>query len=191
MEVEQYGYHRGHAVDLSPVMLVTQFRVTDKVGMYLCAVRALVFKGSILVYNPARDEAELVPACGITNNLSWVEEKSAVALVNFVPHVFQEAARITALGTRHLMSWPNDSSSEDDEQDDEQEDDEPEGDEHEEAEGQGEVGPESPSGGMALDHRDKDDRGSGGLSWMRKNLLLLMTCRRTPMPQLVATPLYV
>ena len=57
-EVEQYGYHRGHTIDLSPVMPVTQFRVTDEEGTYLCAVRALVFEGSVLAYNPTRDEAE-------------------------------------------------------------------------------------------------------------------------------------
>ena len=91
------------------------------------------------------------------NDLSWAEEKSAVALVNFVPCVSQEVAHITGLGTRCLVSWPDDSSSEDGEQeedeqdDDEQEGDEPEGDEHEEAEGQREVGPESPSGGVALE----------------------------------------
>ena len=45
MEVEQYGYCHGQAVDLGPIMLATQFRVTDKVGTYLCAVRALVFEG--------------------------------------------------------------------------------------------------------------------------------------------------
>ena len=72
MEAEQYGYRRGHAIDLRPVMPVMEFRVTDKEGTYLCAVRALVFEGSILAYNPARDEAEWVPAHGIANNLSWV-----------------------------------------------------------------------------------------------------------------------
>ena len=44
MEAEQYGYHCGQAMDLRPVMPVTQFRVTDEVGTYLCAVRALVFE---------------------------------------------------------------------------------------------------------------------------------------------------
>ena len=58
MEVEQYSYHCGQAVDLSPIMPVTQFRVTDEAGTYLCAAWALVFEGSILVYNPTRDEAE-------------------------------------------------------------------------------------------------------------------------------------
>ena len=69
-EAEQYGYRHGQAVDLRPVMLVTQFRVTDEAGT--CAVWALVFKGSILAYNPTRDEAEWVPAHGLANNLSWV-----------------------------------------------------------------------------------------------------------------------
>ena len=122
-------------------MLVTEFRVTDEEGTYLCAVWALVFEGSILVYNPTRDEAEWVTACGVTNDLSWAEERSAVALANYVPHGPQEADCIAELGACCLVGWPDDSSSveEDDEQTEEedgkQEGDEPEGDEHEEAEG--------------------------------------------------------
>ena len=161
-EVEQYGYRHGHAIDLGPIMLATQFRVTDEEGTYLCAAWALVFEGSVLVYNPARDEVEWVPTHGVTNDLSLVEERSAVALANFVPRVPQEVAHIAGLGAHHLMSWPNDSSSEEDEQEedeqdddeqeeDEQEEDEPEGDEHEEAEGQGEAGPKSPSGSTVLE----------------------------------------
>ena len=139
MEVEQYSYHCGHTVDLGPVMPVTQFRVTDEEGTYLCAAQALVFEGSILAYNPTRDEAEWVPASGIANDLSWVEERSAVALANYVPSVPQETDHIAELRACHLMGWPDDSSSEeeDDEQmegeDGEQEGDEPEGGEHEEA----------------------------------------------------------
>ena len=34
MEVEQYSYHHGQAVDLGPVMPATQFRVTDEAGTY-------------------------------------------------------------------------------------------------------------------------------------------------------------
>ena len=113
--------------------------MTDEEGTYLCAAWALVFEGSILAYNPARDKVEWVPAHGIANDLSWV-----------VTH-------IARLGACHFMSWPNDSSLEEEddgqveEEDDEQEDDEPEGDEHEEAEGQGEVGPKSPSNGTVLE----------------------------------------
>ena len=73
-EVEQYSYCRGQAIDLRPVMPVTQFRVTDEVGTYLCAVQALVFEGSVLAYNPTRDEAEWVPAC--VGLMSWPDSSS-------------------------------------------------------------------------------------------------------------------
>ena len=43
-EVEQYGYHRSHTVDLGAVMPAMQFRVTDEEGTYLCVAWALVFE---------------------------------------------------------------------------------------------------------------------------------------------------
>ena len=142
MEVEQYGYHCGNAADLGQVMPAMEFRVTDKEGTYLCAVWVLVFEGSVLVYNPTRDEAEWVLTCGIANDLSWAEERSAVALVNYVPREPQEPDHIAELGACCLVGWPDDSSLE--EEDDEQtegEDGEQEGGKHKEAEGQGEVDP--------------------------------------------------
>ena len=51
-EAELYGYCWGQAVDLGLVMLVAQFWVMEEGGAYLCTVRALVFEGSILAYNP-------------------------------------------------------------------------------------------------------------------------------------------
>ena len=57
-EAELYGYCHGQAVDLSPVLLAAQFQVMEEGGAYLCTVRALVFKGSVLAYNPAMNEAE-------------------------------------------------------------------------------------------------------------------------------------
>ena len=94
---EPYGYCRGQAVDLGLVMPAAQLRVTDKVGTYLCVAWALVFEGSVLAYNPTRDEAEWVPMHGLTNDLTWAEERSAVALANYMPHVSQEAAWIATL----------------------------------------------------------------------------------------------
>ena len=99
---------------------------------------------------------EWVPAHGVTNDFSWAEERSAVALANYVPCIPQEVDHIAELGAHCLVGWPDDSSSEeeDDEQmeeeDGEQEGDEPEGDEHEVAEGQGEADAKSPSSGVAL-----------------------------------------
>ena len=142
MEVGQYGYCHGQAVDLGPIMLATQFRVTDEVGTYLCVVWALVFEGSILAYNPTRDEGEWVPMHGVTNDLSWVEEKSAMALANYVPRVSQEVAHIAGLRARRLVSWHDDSSS--------QEEDE------QEAEEQGEAGPELLSSSTELEQGETE-----------------------------------
>ena len=125
-EVEQYSYHCSQVVDLGPVMPAAQLRVTDEAGTYLCVARALVFKGSILAYNPARDEVEWVSACGLANDLTWAEERSTVALANYVPHVSQEVARIARLGAHQLVSWPIDSSTSEEEEEEEEQEREPE-----------------------------------------------------------------
>ena len=96
-EAESYGYCRGQAVDLGPVMPAAQFCVTEEGGTYLCMARALVFKGSILMYNPTLIEAEWVPVHGLANDLSWDEERSAVALANYVLHAPVEAVQIARL----------------------------------------------------------------------------------------------
>ena len=98
IEAKSYSYCWGQAVGLGPIMPTVQFRVTEEGGTYLCTTRALVFKGSILTYNPTLNEAEWVPVCGLANDLSWAEERSAVALANYVLCVSAEAARITKLG---------------------------------------------------------------------------------------------
>ena len=110
-EAESYSYCRGQAVDLSPVMLAVQFCVTEEGGTYLCTVRALVFEGSIPMYNPTLNEAEWVPAHGLTNDLSWAEERSAMALANYVPCTPVEATQIARLGAGPVISCPGDDSS--------------------------------------------------------------------------------
>ena len=97
-EAESYGYCCSQTVDLRPVMPVVQLRVMDEAGTYLCVAWALVFEENILAYNPARDEAEWIPMCGLTNNLTWAEERSTVALANYMLRVSQEVAQITRLG---------------------------------------------------------------------------------------------
>ena len=97
-EAEPYGYCCGQTVDLRPVMLTAQFRVMDEAGTYLCMARALVFEGSILAYNPTKNEVEWVAACGLTNDLTWAEERSAMALANYVPCIPQEVVQIMRLG---------------------------------------------------------------------------------------------
>ena len=142
-QVEQYGYRRGNAIDLSTVMPTTKFRVTNEEGTYLCMARSLIFEGSILAYNPTRDKAEWVPAHGVANDLSWVEERMAVALVNFVPCIPQEADCIAELGTHCLLAWTDSSSSEGEGEQTQEKGNEPKEDECEEVEGQGESNPEA------------------------------------------------
>ena len=122
MQAEQYGYHHGNTINLGAVMPAMEFRVTDEEGTYLCVVRGLVFKGSILAYDPTRDKAEWVPTCGVANDLSWVEKRMPVALANFVPHTSQETDRITELGTCHL-AWTDESSLEEEGEEMQEEDD--------------------------------------------------------------------
>ena len=125
-EAEPYGYCHGQAVDLGPVMLAAQLRVTDEAGTYLCAAWALVFEGSVLAYNPTRDEAEWVPMHSLASDLTWAEERSTMALANYVPCVSQEAAWIARLRAHQLVSWPADSStSEEEEEEQEEADPEP------------------------------------------------------------------
>ena len=119
-EAELYGYCCSQAVDLRPVMPATQFRVTDKAGTYLCMARTLVFEGSVLAYNPAKDEVEWVPTCGLTNDLTWTEERSAMALGNYILCVPQEVAWIARLGAHRLVSWPANSSTSEEEDEEEQ-----------------------------------------------------------------------
>ena len=151
MHGEQYGYRCGNAIDLGTVMPVMEFRGTDEEGTYLCVACGLVFKGSVLVYDPARDKVEWVPARGVANNLSWAEERMAVTLANFVPHASQEADHIAELGTRHL-AWTDESSLEEEGEEMQEEDDECipppllEDNEREEVEGRGESNPEAPPG---------------------------------------------
>ena len=110
-EVKLYGYTWGQVVDLSPVMPVAQFWVMEEGGAYLCTVKALMFEGSILVYNPTMNEAEWVPVHGLANDLFWAEEKSAVALANYVPHAPAEVAQIARLRAGRIVSWPGNDSS--------------------------------------------------------------------------------
>ena len=115
-EAELYGYCRDQVVDLDPVLPVAQFWVMEEGGAYLCTVRALVFKGSVLVYNPTMNEVEWVPVRGLANDLSWAKERSAVALVNYVPHVPAEVAQIARLGASQIVSSPGKNSMSEEEE---------------------------------------------------------------------------
>ena len=60
---------------------------------------------------PALNEAKWVPVRGLANDLSWAEERSAVALANYVLCTSAEVAWITRLGAGRVISCPGDDSS--------------------------------------------------------------------------------
>ena len=92
-----------------------------------------------------RDEVEWVPTRGVTNDISWAEERMMVMLANFVPCTPQEADRITELGTRHLLALTDNSSLEEEGKQMQEECDKPEEDKHK-VEGWGESDPRVPPG---------------------------------------------
>ena len=47
----------------------------------------------------------------LANDLSWAEERSAVALANYVPCVPVKVAQITRLGAGRIVSCPSNDSS--------------------------------------------------------------------------------
>ena len=94
------GHHRGGAVWLPPRECCGPQCSYAGDGACLCVAWGLIYEGSILAYNPARDEVEWVPTCRIANNLSWVEERMVVTLANFVPCVPQESHTIIVIATQ-------------------------------------------------------------------------------------------
>ena len=52
-----------------------------------------------------------MPAHGLANDLSWAEERSAMALANYVLHAPVEAAQITRLGAGRVISCPSNDTS--------------------------------------------------------------------------------
>ena len=107
-EVELYGYCQGQVVDLGPMMLAAQFQVMEEGGAYLCTVRALVFEGSILAYNPALNEAEWVPVHGLANDLSWAGREVHCGLGKLCT---MHPSRGGLVGAGRIISCPSDNDS--------------------------------------------------------------------------------
>ena len=57
------------------------------------------------------NEAEWIPMRGLANDLSWGEERSAVALANCIPCAQKEGRRIARLRARRVVSSPDDDTS--------------------------------------------------------------------------------
>ena len=68
----------------------TCFHIIDSEGKFICSERGLVFKGSMLAYNPSSNEVEWIPVRGTSSDLFQAEERSACGLANLIPHTIGE-----------------------------------------------------------------------------------------------------
>ena len=49
--------------------------------------------------------------CGLANDLSWAEERLAVALANYMPHLIDGVTQTARLGTSWVVSCPDEDPS--------------------------------------------------------------------------------
>ena len=72
------------AVDLGSTLPPLPFFISGPNGEFICIAWGLLFKGSVLAYDPATNGAKWVPVWGTTSNLSPLEEASTWELSNIV-----------------------------------------------------------------------------------------------------------
>ena len=77
-------------LDIGRHMPGFRLMLQDDNEQYLHSGRALIFEGSMLVYNPQRDIAQWVPVCGMSATLMMPELRAAYDLNNFVPSPSKE-----------------------------------------------------------------------------------------------------
>ena len=93
------GYIMGHTVDLGSCLRPLRFRITSPNGEFICVARGLLFKGSMLAYDPTANGAEWVPMKGTASDLSPAEDASAWELSNItIQDPLEDARRVDCFG---------------------------------------------------------------------------------------------
>ena len=82
---EALCYHPGKMLDVGRRMPGFRLMLQDDNEQYPHSGRALIFEGSMLVYDPQWDIAQWVPICGMSATLTMPELHAAYNLNNFVP----------------------------------------------------------------------------------------------------------
>ena len=78
------GYIMGHTEDLGSTLPPLRFCISSLKGEFICIAWNLLFKGSMLAYDPTTNRAKWVPMWGTVSDLSLVEEASTWQLSNIV-----------------------------------------------------------------------------------------------------------
>ena len=82
---EALCYRPGKTLDVRVCMPGFKLMLQDDKGEYPYSGRALIFEGSMLVYDPQRDIAQWVPVRGMSATLTMPELRAANDLNNMVP----------------------------------------------------------------------------------------------------------
>ena len=82
---EALCYHPGKMLNVGTCMPGFRLMLQDDQERYPHSGRALIFEGSMLVYDPQQDIAQWIPVCGTSATLTMPELGTAYDLNNFVP----------------------------------------------------------------------------------------------------------
>ena len=87
---EALCYHPGKMLDIGACMMGFRLMLQDDKGQYPNSGHALIFEGSMLVYDPQHDIVQWVPVWGMSATLTMMELCVANNLNNMVPLPYSE-----------------------------------------------------------------------------------------------------
>ena len=87
---EALCYRPGKTLNVGVCMTGFRLMLQDDKGQYPNSGRALIFEGSMLVYDPQHDSAQWVPIWGTSATLTMTELRTANDLNNMVPLLYSE-----------------------------------------------------------------------------------------------------
>ena len=93
-------YIPGQPVNLEKFLLPLWFRIRSESGEFICKAWGLCLEGAILVYDPIKDQPDLIPIEGCMNDLSWAETMSMKELSELVLRPWEWQMRRMSQGRR-------------------------------------------------------------------------------------------
>ena len=70
---EPLGFIQGCIVEFGSTMPPVQFHVSGLSGKFLGYAQGLIYKGTVLIYDPTANGTEWIPICGTASDLTWVK----------------------------------------------------------------------------------------------------------------------
>ena len=108
---EALSYSPGKMLDIGTRMPGFRLMLQDDKGQYPHSGCALIFEGSMLVYDPQRDIAQWVPICGTSATLTMPELHVAYDLNNMVPSPSSELELVNPPSAKIVKGIPEGTES--------------------------------------------------------------------------------